>query len=103
MSIDALITGSWDSTVRFWDPRAGPGAAQQASHTVPERVYAMDLVKNTLVVAMASRLFHIYDVRKMDRPTQERESSLKYMTRSVACMLDGQGAWQRLFLGWPAE
>ncbi|EIN08222.1 WD40 repeat-like protein [Punctularia strigosozonata HHB-11173 SS5] len=89
--INALVTGSWDSTVRFWDPRAGPGAAQQASHTVPERVYALDLVKNTLVVAMASRLFHIFDIRKMDRPTQERESSLKYMTRSLACMVDGQG------------
>jgi cell cycle arrest protein BUB3 len=40
---------------------------------------------------MASRLFHIYDIRKMDTYVQERESSLKYMTRSLACMLDGQG------------
>ncbi|KAG2008949.1 other/FunK1 protein kinase [Coprinopsis cinerea AmutBmut pab1-1] len=34
---------------------------------------------------MASRLFHIYDVRNMSKPMQERESSLKYMTRSLAC------------------
>ena len=40
---------------------------------------------------MASRLFHIYDIRKMDIPAQQRESSLKYMTRSLACMPDGQG------------
>jgi len=40
---------------------------------------------------MASRLFHIYDIRKMDKAAQERESSLKYMTRSLACMPDGQG------------
>lgn len=50
----------------------------------------MDLVNNTLVVAMASRLFHIYDIRKMDSP-QSRESSLKFMTRALACMADGQG------------
>lgn len=43
------------------------------------------------MVAMASRLFNIYDIRKMDTPTQQRESSLKFMTRSIACMSDGQG------------
>jgi cell cycle arrest protein BUB3 len=51
----------------------------------------MDLTRNTLVVAMASRIFHIYDIRKMDSPAQQRESSLKFMTRSLACMVDGQG------------
>ena len=51
----------------------------------------MDLVNNTLVVAMASRIFHIYDIRNMSAPSQSRESSLKYMTRALACMTDGQG------------
>ncbi|KAJ2912363.1 hypothetical protein MD484_g8053, partial [Candolleomyces efflorescens] len=90
-----LITGSWDRTLRFWDPRAptpgSPPTFQTSSYTTPERIYALDLVGNTLVVAMASRLFHIYDIRKMDTPAQQRESSLKYMTRSLACMPDGQG------------
>ena len=86
---DVLITGSWDQSLRFWDPRAE--SAEVSSHAVPERVYQMDLVNNTLVVAMASRLFHIYDVRKMGEPAQTRESSLKFMTRSLACMADGQG------------
>ena len=45
-----------------------------------------------LVVAMASRLFNIFDIRQMEAPVQERESSLKFMTRSLACMVDGQGA-----------
>ena len=83
------MTGSWDRTVRFWDPRAAN--AEQSTHKLPERVYQMDLVNNILVVAMASRLFHIYDVRKMDSPAQTRESSLKFMTRALACMADGQG------------
>jgi len=84
-----VITGSWDRTVRFWDRRSA--SAQQLSYELPERVYHMDLTKNTLVVAMASRMFHIYDIRKMDTPAQQRESSLKFMTRSLACMVDGQG------------
>ncbi|KAI5116551.1 hypothetical protein M0805_007559 [Coniferiporia weirii] len=86
---NALITGSWDRTLRFWDPRAP--TAQQASYSLPERVYNMDITGTTLVVAMASRMFHIYDVRRMDAPAQERESSLKFLTRALACMVDGQG------------
>jgi len=64
---------------------------QQSLHGTPERIYALDHVNNSLVVAMASRLFHIYDIRKMGTPAQERESSLKYMTRSLACMPNGEG------------
>ncbi|KAH8103147.1 WD40 repeat-like protein [Cristinia sonorae] len=86
---NVLITGSWDRTLRFWDPRAS--TPQQSSHNLPERVYQMDLVNHTLVVAMASRLFNIYDIRKMDVAAQTRESSLKFMTRALACMVDGQG------------
>ncbi|KAH8989881.1 WD40 repeat-like protein [Lactarius hatsudake] len=86
---DAIITGSWDRTVRFWDPRAP--TAQQSSHQLPERVYFMDTVGHRLVLALASRLFHIFDVRKMDTPEQTRESSLKFLTRALACMADGQG------------
>ena len=51
----------------------------------------MDTTGNLLVIAMGSRLFHIYDIRKMDMPAQERESSLKFLTRALACMVDGQG------------
>lgn len=51
----------------------------------------MDIVGNKLVVGLAGRLVHIYDVRKLDTPLQIRESSLKYMTRAIACMGDGQG------------
>ncbi|OBZ65525.1 Mitotic checkpoint protein BUB3 [Grifola frondosa] len=54
--LNTLITGSWDRTLRFWDPRAS--SPQQASYDLPERVYNMDLVNYNLVVAMASRLFH---------------------------------------------
>ncbi|KAF8266363.1 WD40 repeat-like protein [Lactarius quietus] len=73
---NAIVTGSWDRT---------------SSQQLPERVYFMDTVGHRLVVALASRLFHIFDVRKMDTPEQTRESSLKFLTRALACMSDGQG------------
>ena len=88
-TLDSLITGSWDRTLRVWDPRAA--TPQQASIETPERVYTMDVTGNRLVVALASRLFHIYDVRNMNQPAQVRDSSLKYMTRSLACMTTGEG------------
>lgn len=40
---------------------------------------------------MAHRNVHVYDVRKLEEPKQKRESALKFMTRSVACMADGKG------------
>jgi len=87
---NVLITGSWDRTIKFWDPKS-TNSQPQSSYTLPERVYHMDLVNNTLVVALASRLFHIYDIRNMKEPISERESSLKFMTRALACMVNGQG------------
>ncbi|KAJ3859269.1 WD40 repeat-like protein [Lentinula novae-zelandiae] len=87
--LNALISASWDRTIRLFDPRAP--TPEQSSHENPERIYHIDLVNNTLVVAMASRLFHIYDIRNMQEPSQRRESSLKYMTRSLACMVNGEG------------
>lgn len=54
----------------------------------------MDVTGTTVVVGLAGRLFHIYDVRKIkegEEPLQRRESSMKFMTRAVACMSDGKG------------
>jgi cell cycle arrest protein BUB3 len=51
----------------------------------------MDSFGHNLVVAMAGRKFNIYDIRMMERPKQERESSLRFMTGAVACMLNGEG------------
>lgn len=52
---------------------------------------------NRLVVAMAERNVHVYDVRNMKEPEQRRESALKYMTRAVSCMSDGKGSFELLF------
>jgi cell cycle arrest protein BUB3 len=64
------------------------------THEVPERVYDMDISEQSqkLVVGLAGRHTEIFDLRKMGDPIQKRESSLKYMTRAVACMHNGTGS-----------
>ncbi|KAG8872530.1 methionyl-tRNA synthetase [Tulasnella sp. 331] len=95
-SSQTIYTGSLDQTVRLWDPRTP--TSNPIAYPQPERVYSMDVGGNMLVVCLAGRLVNIYDVRKMANggdtpvePVQTRESSLRYMTKAVACMSNGQG------------
>ncbi|KAE8705192.1 Mitotic checkpoint protein BUB3.1 [Hibiscus syriacus] len=55
-----VITGSWDKTLKCWDPRVG----------------------NRVVVATAGRHVNVYDLGNMSQPEQQRESSL-YALSSV--------------------
>ncbi|KAF2542942.1 hypothetical protein F2Q68_00032292, partial [Brassica cretica] len=77
-----VITGSWDRTIKCWDPRgaSGPERTHVGTYLQPERVYSLSLVGNRLVVATAGRHVNIYDLRNMSQPEQRRESSLKYQT-----------------------
>ncbi|KVI01922.1 WD40 repeat-containing protein [Cynara cardunculus var. scolymus] len=88
-----VITGSWDKTLKCWDPR-GASAQERAlvgTYAQPERVYSLSLVGNRLVVATAGRHVNVYDLRNMSQPEQRRESSLKYQTRCVRCYPNGTG------------
>lgn len=88
-----LITGSWDKTLKCWDPRGANGQERTlvGTYPQPERVYSLSLVGNRLVVATAGRHVNVYDLRNMSQPEQRRESSLKYQTRCVRCYPNGTG------------
>ncbi|KAF4364400.1 hypothetical protein F8388_006977 [Cannabis sativa] len=88
-----LITGSWDKTLKCWDPRGASGQERTlvGTYAQPERVYSLSLVGNRLVVATAGRHVNVYDLRNMSQPEQRRESSLKYQTRCVRCYPNGTG------------
>ncbi|PYH96636.1 nuclear pore complex subunit [Aspergillus ellipticus CBS 707.79] len=100
-----VISASWDSTLHVHqtnDPATPPAVIP-----LPSKPFSMSLTATKLVVAMASRALHIYDLKALAllsaqsegtgsnkiefEPWQRRESSLKFMTRSVACMPDDAG------------
>lgn len=102
-----VISASWDSTLHVH--RVGTSADITPSIVpLPSKPFSMSLTATKLVVAMASRSLHIYDLKALAllteqsdgtagnnrvevEPWQRRESSLKFMTRSVACMPDDAG------------
>uniref|UniRef100_A0ACD5UZV0 Uncharacterized protein n=1 Tax=Avena sativa TaxID=4498 RepID=A0ACD5UZV0_AVESA len=89
-----VITGSWDRTIKRWDPRGANGPQENAlieTHNQPERVYSLSLAGYKLVVATAGRHVNVYDLRRMSEPEQRRESSLRYQTRCVECYPNGTG------------
>lgn len=93
MIIGQVITGSWDKSLKCWDPRGASGQERTlvGTYPQPERVYSLSLVGNRLVVATAGRHVNVYDLRNMSQPEQRRESSLKYQTRCVRCYPNGTG------------
>lgn len=118
---DMLITGSWDRSVILQDPKSSSNKQypnQICSLTLPNlpsKVYCLDCSQDKLVVAMGNRKIWIWDLRKLSEtvekvnrinqnpdlaatetvipppPLQERESSLKFMTRAIKCMPHGEG------------
>ncbi|KAI9893094.1 MAG: hypothetical protein M1814_000641 [Vezdaea aestivalis] len=74
---------------------------------LPAKAFSLSISASKVVVAMASRLLHIYDLQSLAllasktapsdsqiidiEPWQQREASLKFMTRTVACMPDDAG------------
>ncbi|KAK9448022.1 WD40-repeat-containing domain protein [Limtongia smithiae] len=87
---NAVVTGSWDRTLHVHDTRTH---ATRADISLPHKVFSMDATRDgyMLVVGMAARAVFVYDLRNMAEPFQRRESSLKYMTRTVRCILTGEG------------
>ncbi|KAH8696311.1 putative nuclear pore complex subunit [Talaromyces proteolyticus] len=101
-----VISASWDSTLHVHRLNAD---STPAVIPLPSKPFSLSLSPTKLVVAMASRALHIYDLKSLAmitdqadvdppsvnkveiEPWQRRESSLKFMTRAVACMPDDAG------------
>ncbi|KAF2083648.1 mitotic checkpoint protein-like protein BUB3 [Saccharata proteae CBS 121410] len=97
-----LISASWDSTLHVHVP--GTTSHTPLTIPLPSKPFSLSISPSKLVVAMASRTYHIYDLSALAlhatsqpgetlelAPWQARESSLKFMTRSVACMPNDAG------------
>lgn len=100
-----LISASWDSTLHIHNPQQ-PSA--YLTVPLPGKPHALAASPSKVVVAMTARLVHIYDLPTIAsalssytsnpsappptiQPWQQRESSLKFLTRAVSCMPNDAG------------
>lgn len=105
-----IISSSWDSTLHIHRSDGGTNAEYvPAIVPLPSKPFSLSVTSTKLVVAMASRALQIYDLKALAlltaqvdgetpagnkveiEPWQRRESSLKFMTRAIACMPDDAG------------
>lgn len=94
-----LVSSSWDSTLHLHH-LAHPGDFSTVA--LPSKPFSLSASPTKLVVAMANRAVNIYELEALAQaaqqggdvniqPWQQRESSMKYMTRAVACMPNDAG------------
>jgi cell cycle arrest protein BUB3 len=97
-SSELLISASWDCTLHI-HALSKPGQAP-AIVSLPSKPFSLSLTSDKVVVAMANRDIHIYEMKPLEKlalqqgtgsavqvePWQRRESSMKFMTRALSCM-----------------
>ena len=84
-----LISAAWDCTLHVH--HLTDTSREVTKISLRKKPFAVSMTDTKLVVAMASRaldIFELSDLATKENPSawQERESSLKFMTRAVACM-----------------
>ncbi|KAK4175966.1 putative poly(A)+ RNA export protein [Triangularia setosa] len=58
-----LVSGSWDKTLRFWDPRRQPNPIVTVN--LSERVWVMDGSGTTLIAGTADNKLHVFNLGTM--------------------------------------
>jgi cell cycle arrest protein BUB3 len=78
----SLATGSWDRSLKIWDPRSS--TSETASLQLPERVFAMDICENTVLLGLGDGSLHAYDIRSVDvGPFLSRPSTIGHQIRCL--------------------
>ncbi|EME41026.1 hypothetical protein DOTSEDRAFT_74538 [Dothistroma septosporum NZE10] len=104
-----ILSTSWDGTLHVHEPPKDGAAGRYVSVELPTKPFALSLTSDRAVVVMAERKVHVYDLQALSalvpqagetadeqqsiavEPLQQRESNLKFMARSLACMPSGEG------------
>ncbi|SCU78516.1 LAFA_0A06986g1_1 [Lachancea sp. 'fantastica'] len=83
-----VVAGSWDGNLQIVDPRKKQVVYQKRMEN--RKVLALDSNDDVAVVAYTGGKVAIYDFRNMDQPVIQ-ESGLKFQTRDIKLMQQGQG------------
>lgn len=67
--VNVMVTGSWDQTVKLWDPRTPCNAG---TFSQPEKVYTLSVSGDRLIVGTAGRRVLVWDLRNMGYVQQRR-------------------------------
>ncbi|KAI6785212.1 Mitotic checkpoint protein BUB3-like protein [Emericellopsis cladophorae] len=94
-----LISASWDCSLNLHNVREPSSTPIRIA--LPGKPHAVAASPSKVVVAMTGRIINIYDLQTIQnlfssgqselKPWQQRESSLRYLTRAVACMPSDAG------------
>ncbi|PHH92277.1 hypothetical protein CDD83_8091 [Cordyceps sp. RAO-2017] len=94
-----LVSASWDCSLHIHNLKDGSG--EPVKVPLPGKPHALAAGPSKVVVAMTGRMIHIYDLAAMVdmfaggekelKPWQQRESSLRFLTRAVSCMPNDAG------------
>ena len=82
-----VVSGGWDKKLKFWD------ACQPIWSVLdmPERVHAMDVRSNLMVVTTTDHQILSYDVGGQPHECSQQESPLKYQTQCITAFPDQTG------------
>jgi cell cycle arrest protein BUB3 len=90
-SLGALLTGSWDCTMKLLDPRAA--SSEITSIALVDKVFAMDVFDTKAVVALADGSLNTFDLRNLDAGAQvSRPSTIGHQIRTVRMFERGEAA-----------
>jgi len=92
----ALMTGSWDKTLKFWDTRS-PNPIM--SIDCGERVYCADVEYPMAVVGTAGRGIIIYTLEGQPKEFKRIDPPLKYQHRCISIFRDKKGSPTGFALG----
>ena len=96
---EILVSASWDCSLNLHNLKDASQSFKRIA--LPGKPQALSISPSKVVVAMTGRVINIYDLEAIVKlfasgsndlvPWQQRESSLRYLTRAVACMPNDAG------------